>query len=119
MTVLPKDQIDKMAQVMDDILKYPNLSIGELRKRYNLTVEEFDMIYDLCMPLIRETNVKRYWAVKAHYYIRKMKEYLARKDLNDAEFRKRIRRLAYDKSSSEPYMFTATGLEDMLASAEE
>lgn len=115
MVVLPQDQIDKMVEIMDTILKNPRMTIGEIKTEFNLDSNEYEMIYSLCMPLIREANVKQYWAVKSHYYVRKMKELVIRKDLDDIEFRKRIRKLAFDKSTAEPYMFTATGLEDMLA----
>ncbi len=112
MTILPQEQVETMVKVMDDILKYPGISIGTLRKRYNLTMEEYDMIFELCMPLIREINAKKYWAVKSKYYVRKMKELLGKNSLSDAEFRKRIHDLAYEPSYGEAYMIEAIGLEE-------
>lgn len=59
MVVLPQDQIDDMNKIMDYILannSNPNVSVADIKKKYKLTGPEYDMIYDLCMPLIRNRN---------------------------------------------------------------
>ena len=65
MQVLPQLQIDKMKKIMDDLLKHTTgKSVADYKAQYRLTNEEYNMIYDLTMPLIREANVKRYWYTK-------------------------------------------------------
>ena len=36
MTIIPQDQIDKMVEVMDVILKYPYMTVGDIKRRFNL-----------------------------------------------------------------------------------
>ena len=65
MQILPAMQIDKMKKIMDDLFKHTTgKSVADFKAQYSLTSEEYNMIYDLTMPLIREANVKRYWYTK-------------------------------------------------------
>lgn len=53
MTVLSEGQIELMTLVMDDILRYQGVTVESIKKKYALTDEEYNMIFDLCMPNIR------------------------------------------------------------------
>lgn len=65
MQVLPQLQIDKMKKIMDDLLKNPTgKTVADYKAQYKLTSEEYDMIYDLTLPIIRNENAKRYWYTK-------------------------------------------------------
>ena len=110
MTIIPRWQIDEMVPVMDTILKYPTKTIGEIRKEFNLTSEEFDMIYELCMPLVRENNVKKYWAVKYKHVSKKIKNLLANERVNNKKFREEVKALFYTQSPGEALMYEACGL---------
>lgn len=65
MQILPQAQIDKMKKIMDDLFKHTTgKSVADFKAQYRLTSEEYNMIYDLTMPLIRDANAKRYWYMK-------------------------------------------------------
>lgn len=64
MVIIPQDQIDFMIKVMDYIRKHPNAIVIDIRQRFGLSKEEYDMIYDLMMPLIRGGNMSSYWKTK-------------------------------------------------------
>lgn len=55
MIVLSEGQIQLMTLVMDDILKWQSggVTVEEIKKKYSLTNEEYNMIFDLCMPNMR------------------------------------------------------------------
>lgn len=114
MIVLPQDQIDKMKEIMDYLFKYQALTtVGEVKKRYNLTNEEYEMIYDLCMPLIRENGVKKYWAVKYKSFVEELKRLIKqRKHLSDIQFYNEFRKIVYARSYGEPGMMEAAGVEN-------
>ena len=76
------------------------------------------MIYDLVMPLVREANVKKYWAVKYKYIERKLKELLVNENINDEQLRERVKALTFDPSTAEPQMFDATGLNELIQEKE-
>ena len=114
MIVLPQDQIDKMKEIMDYLFKYQALTtVGEVKKRFNLTNEEYEMIYDLCMPLIRENGVKKYWAIKYQSFVQELKRLIKnRKNLTNNQFYSELRKIVYARSSGEPLMFEAAGVEE-------
>lgn len=114
MIVLPQDQIDKMKEIMDYLFKYQALTtVSEVKRRFNLTSEEYEMIYDLCMPLIRETGVKKYWAIKYQSFVRELKTLIKnRKNLNNNQFYSELRKIVYARSSGEPLMIEAAGMEE-------
>lgn len=71
MIVLPQDQIDTMVKVLDVILHNElagKLTVEDMKAKYNLTPEEYDMIYDLAMPFIRKQNEKGLWKTRAHSF---------------------------------------------------
>lgn len=76
MIVLPQDQIDRMSEIMDDILRNTSevYTVKYFKKKYKLSSAEYDMIYDLTMPLIREINIKRYWRAKYSSLVRRIRE---------------------------------------------
>ena len=65
--VLNQSQIDEMIPVMDYILKNQsnyNVSVRMIMDKFCLSPDEYNMIFDLCMPHIREKNKNDYWKVK-------------------------------------------------------
>lgn len=114
MIVLPQDQIDKMKEIMDYLFKYQALtSVASIKKKFNLTNEEYDMIYDLCMPLIRESGVKKYWAVKYKSFMEELKRLIKqRKNLTDIQFYNEFRKIVYARSYGESGMMEAAGVEN-------
>lgn len=71
MVVLPKDQIDTMVKILDVILRNElagKLTVEDMKAKYSLTPEEYDMIYDLAMPFIRKQNEKGLWKTRAHSF---------------------------------------------------
>ena len=114
MIVLPQDQIDKMKEIMDYILRYESLtSVASIKERFHLTSEEYDMLYDLCMPLIRETGVKKYWALKYKSFVLELKRLIrSRKSLTENQFYNEFRKIVYAKNSGEPLMMEAAGVEE-------
>ena len=114
MIVLPQDQIDHMKEIMDFLLKNPTgFSVYEIKRMFNLTNDEYEMVYDLCMPLIREKTVKQYWAIKYKHFIEELKRLIKqRKHIGDNQFYIELRKIVYAESAGEPLMMEAAGLEE-------
>ena len=79
MIVLPGDQIDKMAEIMELILSPKGLTVADIKRKFKLTNEEYDMIFDLSMPRIRHNNGNEFWknnylALRNQIYERLRKE---------------------------------------------
>lgn len=53
-----------MVKVMDYILKHPNVTVADIRERFSISSDEYNMIFDLCMPVIRNKNAKMFWRQK-------------------------------------------------------
>ena len=62
--VLPQEEIDIIVEVMDYYFKHPNRTVGHIKEKFNLTEEEYQMIFFFCMPMIRYRNNERYWIGK-------------------------------------------------------
>jgi hypothetical protein len=62
--ILPQDQIDRIVEVSDFILKHSNTTVGAIRKKFDLTIDEYNMIFDLCMPRIRAGSAAAYYKNK-------------------------------------------------------
>jgi hypothetical protein len=66
-TVLSQDDIDKIVPVISEILKpNPERSVAWIKERFGLTSEEYEMIFELAMPFIRDHTMQDYWA--SQYY---------------------------------------------------
>ena len=76
LTILPADEIDYIVTVSDFILKFPNLSVGDIKKKFRLTSEEYEMIFDLCMPRVRSGSAAAYWRTKYHMLVASLKRVL-------------------------------------------
>lgn len=64
MTVLDQEEIDHIVIIQDYIMKHENQkSVADIRKKYHLTREEYDMIFDLCMPKFRNNLADKYRAM--------------------------------------------------------
>ena len=61
MVIIPTEQINRMVDVMEDIISPRGKNVGDIKKKHNLTSDEYDMIMDLCMPRIRHSNGVDYW----------------------------------------------------------
>ena len=64
MIILPSDQIERMNLVTEYILKHPTVSVYDIRRKFSLTKDEYEMIFELCMPYIRGGNSSSYWKLK-------------------------------------------------------
>ena len=65
---LSQADIDEIVGIMDTILKTQstNHSVLKIRQKHKLTSEQYNMVYDLCMPMIRKMGSSdSYW--KARY----------------------------------------------------
>lgn len=113
MTVLSQDEIDHLKEVMDDLLKQQYyMSVAEFKLRWKLSSEEYEMVYDLCMPLIREANVKKYWAVKYKSFVQELKRIIKqRKVLSEIQFYKELRKVVFKHNTGIAEMFEAAGVE--------
>ena len=56
MTVLNKSETDKINEVVDYILTHYNTSVGAVKRKFNLTKDEYEMISELMMPALRYFN---------------------------------------------------------------
>ena len=64
MIILPGDQIDRMVEVMKAILRPGNMTVARIKEKYHLSSEEYEMIFDLTMPLIQCGNSSERWKIK-------------------------------------------------------
>lgn len=112
MVILPQDQIDSMVKIMDYMFKYPRVSVYDVKQRFSLDDYEYEMIFDLTMPLIREANIKKYWYTKYRGLVRKIEEFERDSDLSDKDFKKEVIKLINEKSYAEDYMEKAVGYND-------
>lgn len=56
MTVLNKSETDKINEVVDYILTHYNTTVGAVKRKFNLTKDEYEMISELMMPALRYFN---------------------------------------------------------------
>ncbi len=63
MTVLSGMEIDRIVEIIDYLVNLQDykVSVGEVKKKFGLTNEEYNMIYDLAMPAIRQSNGMRFY----------------------------------------------------------
>lgn len=62
MTVLTGDERDRVVQIIEYITRYKtSATVGDIKKKFNLTKEEYDMCMDLAMPSIRHSNTSRFF----------------------------------------------------------
>ena len=74
--ILTPDEIDRIVEVEDFILKFPSMSVRDIKKKFHLSSEEYDMIFELCMPRIRSGSAAMYWRTKYHMLTAKLKRVL-------------------------------------------
>ena len=57
--LFPADEIDCIITVSEFILKFPNLSVGDIKKKFRLTSEEYELTLDLCgFKEVNKSNVE-------------------------------------------------------------
>lgn len=63
MTILKGVEIDRIVEVSDYIANLAdyNVTVADIKEKFKLTNEEYDMIYDLTMPAIRRGNGERFY----------------------------------------------------------
>lgn len=74
--ILTQDEIDRIVEVEDFIMKFPSMSVHDIKKKFHLSSEEYDMIFELCMPRIRSGSASMYWRTKYHTLIAKLRRVL-------------------------------------------
>ena len=63
-TILSQEEIDQIVRVEDYILRHPAATVADIRRRFHLTSEEYNMIFDICMPKVRAGSAALYWKIK-------------------------------------------------------
>ena len=62
MTILTGDERDKIVQVIEFLARHKSrYSVADIKKKFNLTSEEYEMCMDLAMPSIRFSNSARFY----------------------------------------------------------
>lgn len=62
MTILSGDERDKIVQVIEFLARHKSrYSVADIKKKFNLTSEEYEMCMDLAMPSIRFSNSARFY----------------------------------------------------------
>lgn len=62
MTVLNGSEIDNLVKIIEHLTIAPyTVTVEEIKKRYHLSKEEYDMCMDLAMPSIRKYNDARFY----------------------------------------------------------
>jgi hypothetical protein len=98
---------------MDDILRHPGESytVEYFKKKYDLSNDEYNMIFELTMPLIREINIKRYWAAKYSSLIRRIRELCLSKKITKTDLVEKLKQ-AIEPSAGEDHMMEAMDMEE-------
>lgn len=63
-TILSQEEIDQIVVISDFILRHPSITVADIRRRFRLTTEEYNMIFDICMPRVRAGSAALYWKTK-------------------------------------------------------
>lgn len=74
LTIIPGDQLDQITLIMDDILANQGRSVKYFKDKYNLSMEEYDMIYELCMPKVRKKLPGDYYRVQYCDLVKSLRE---------------------------------------------
>lgn len=63
MTILSGVDQDKIIEVSDYLANLAdyNVTVADIKKKFGLTNEEYNMIYDLTMPAIRRSNGEKFY----------------------------------------------------------
>lgn len=77
--VLPQDQIDTLVKVMSRIINVTNTTVGEVKRRYGLTTDEYEMAMQLCMPIIRAKNMSHYWEGRTASVVQRLSLLIAKR----------------------------------------
>ena len=60
----PQYEIDEIVKIMDYILEHQgqNITVADIKAKFNLSREQYNMVYDLCLALIRRwSSNEGYW----------------------------------------------------------
>lgn len=61
MTIIPKDDINRVNEIADYVIQNPSVPVEKVKLKFGITSDEYDMISDLMMPALR------YYNEAAHY----------------------------------------------------
>lgn len=72
-TIIPQDDIDKIIPVISEILRpNPERSVAWFKEHFKLSSEEYDMIFELTMPFIRDHTMQDYWSAQYYHLLSKV-----------------------------------------------
>lgn len=72
MKVLCYEDCQKINEVVEHILAHPNDPVWSVKKKFNLSKDEYDMISELMMPALRQKNNAHELKVKIGSILRNM-----------------------------------------------
>lgn len=63
LTILDGMEREKIVEVIDFLTddRYRAITVADVKKRFNLTNDEYEMIFELAMPAIRQNNSMRFY----------------------------------------------------------
>lgn len=61
MTVLNRDECKKVNEIVDYILVHKGISVADVKEKFGLSKEEYEMISELMMPPLRWYNRAKYY----------------------------------------------------------
>ena len=107
MVILSEGEIARIISVIDAILSSnSNVSVAEIKKKYGLTSEEYNMIFELAMPFLRKACPGNAWRGKYQALRHRLWE-LTKTD--DPHLRRKIRDMIGTRAPEPP------SIEDMEA----
>ena len=62
--ILPKEQIEKMVRAIEFLLAHQGVVVADFRRKFRLTKEAYNMIFDFAMPFYRKQSNTGYWKAK-------------------------------------------------------
>lgn len=74
MVILPKEDQNKIVQVIDYILAHPRTKVKAIKEKFDLTMEEYDQISTLMMPAQRQYSLVISHKMRLSQLLSKLKE---------------------------------------------
>lgn len=85
MTVLNRDECKRVNEIVDYILVHTNISVTDVKEKFGLSKEEYEMISELMMPPLR-------WYNRAKYYESGIKRLLSQYKEQDRQIEEQLRK---------------------------
>ena len=93
MTVLTRTECKRINEIVDYILIHTNISVADVKEKFGLSKEEYEMISELMMPPLR-------WYNRSKYYETGIKKLISQYKDQDRQIEEQLRK---EQEANEKY----------------